>query len=102
MDYYTIEIYENKIKKIKKIKNFLEKKFNKWFILRKIFVYNLRIIHLNLMKKRIYSLVEVKSRELNGKILFSIQMANKGYSVVVGKKKIYMNMQNILRRYFFL
>ena len=39
------------------------------------------------MKKRIYSIVEVKSRELNGKILFSIQMANKGYSVVIGKKK---------------
>lgn len=39
------------------------------------------------MKKRIYSLVEIKSRELNGKILFSIQMANKGYSVVIGKKR---------------
>ncbi len=39
------------------------------------------------MKKRIYSIVEVKSRELNGKILLSIQMANKGYSVVIGKKK---------------
>jgi len=39
------------------------------------------------MKKRIYSLLEVKSRELHGKILFSIQMANKGYSVVIGKKR---------------
>jgi len=38
------------------------------------------------MKKRIYSIVEVKSRELNGKILLSIQMVNKGYSVVIGKK----------------
>ena len=39
------------------------------------------------MKKRIYSIIEVKSRELNAKILFSIQMANQGYSVVLGKKK---------------
>ena len=29
LDYYTIEIYDNNIKKIKKIKNFLEKNFNK-------------------------------------------------------------------------
>ena len=55
------------------------------------------------MKKRIYSLVEIKSRELNGKILFSIQMVNKGYSVVIGKKRnLYEYAKYFRERYFFL
>ncbi len=38
------------------------------------------------MKKRIYSIIEVKERELLGKSLFAVRMANAGYSVVIGKK----------------
>ena len=54
------------------------------------------------MKKRIYTILEVKSRELYGKILFSIQMANKGYSVVIGKREVSMKMQSFSKRVFFL
>ena len=38
------------------------------------------------MKKRIYTIIEVKERELLGKSLFAVRMANAGYSVVIGKK----------------
>ncbi len=38
------------------------------------------------MKKRIYTIIEVKERELLGKSLFAVKMANAGYSVVIGKK----------------
>ena len=38
------------------------------------------------MKKRIYALIEVKDRELLGKILFGLKMANLGYSIVILKK----------------
>ena len=55
------------------------------------------------MKKRIYTILEVKSRELYGKILFSIQMANKGYSVVIGKKRsLYENAKFFQKGCFFL
>lgn len=37
-------------------------------------------------RKRIYVILEVKDRELLGKILFAIKMANLGYSIVIGKK----------------
>ena len=39
-----------------------------------------------MFKKRIYSLIEVKNRELLGKSLFAIDLAEAGYSVVIGKK----------------
>ena len=38
------------------------------------------------MKKRIYTIIEVKERELLGKSLFALKMADAGYSVVIGKK----------------
>ena len=38
------------------------------------------------MKKRVYTIIEVKERELLGKSLFAIKMADAGYSVVIGKK----------------
>ena len=37
-------------------------------------------------KKRIYVILEVKDRELLGKFLFAMKMANLGYSIVIGKK----------------
>ena len=39
-----------------------------------------------MFKKRIYTLIEVKNRELLGKSLFAIDLADAGYSVVIGKK----------------
>ena len=39
-----------------------------------------------MLKKRIYTLIEIKDRELLGKTLFSINLADAGYSVVIGKK----------------
>ena len=40
----------------------------------------------NMFKKRIYTLIEVKNRELLGKSLFAIDLAEAGYSIVIGKK----------------
>ena len=39
-----------------------------------------------MLKRRIYTIIEVKERELLGKSLFAVKMANAGYSVVIGKK----------------
>ena len=40
-----------------------------------------------MLKRRIYTIVEVKERELLAKVLLGVKMANKGYSFVIGKKK---------------
>ena len=44
-----------------------------------------------MLKKRIYTLLEVKQRELIGKSLFAIDLAEAGYSVVIGKKSNLFN-----------
>ena len=49
------------------------------------------------MKKRIYALIEVKDRELLGKILFGLKMANLGYSIVIGKKNSLYTYQKYLK-----
>ena len=48
-------------------------------------------------KKRIYAVLEVKERELLGKILFGINMSNLGYSVVIGKKNSLYAYQKYLK-----
>lgn len=48
-------------------------------------------------KKRIYAVLEVKERELLGKILFAIKMSNLGYSVVIGKKNSLYTYQKYLK-----
>jgi len=48
-------------------------------------------------KKRIYAILEVKDRELLGKILFAIKMSNLGYSVVIGKKNSLYTYQKYLK-----
>jgi len=54
-----------------------------------------------MLKKRIYSLVEVKERELLAKILFSVQMARQNYSMVIGKKNSLFNYSNYLQKGIF-
>ena len=54
-----------------------------------------------MFKKRIYTLIEVKNRELLGKSLFAIDLAEAGYSIVIGKKVIYIIIQNILHLGYF-
>ncbi len=44
-----------------------------------------------MFKKRIYTLIEVKQRELIAKSLFAIDLAEAGYSVVIGKKSNLFN-----------
>ena len=53
------------------------------------------------MLKKIYSLVEVKERELLAKILFSVQMARQNYSMVIGKKNSLFNYSNYLQKGIF-
>ena len=50
-----------------------------------------------MLKRRIYTIVEVKERELLAKILFGVKMANKGYSVVIGKKNSLFNFSKYQR-----
>ena len=50
-----------------------------------------------MIKKRIYTILEVKERELIGKILFAIKMSNLGYSVVIGKKNSLYTYQKYLK-----
>ena len=47
-------------------------------------------------KKRIYTAVEVKERELLAKIFFGVRMAKKGYSIVIGKKNSLYNYSEYL------
>ena len=54
-----------------------------------------------MFKKRIYTLIEVKNRELLGKSLFAIDLADAGYSIVIVKKVIYIIIQNILHLGYF-
>ena len=50
-----------------------------------------------MFKRRIYTVVEVKERELLAKILFAIQMAKKDYSIVLGKKNSLFNYSKLLQ-----
>jgi surface carbohydrate biosynthesis protein len=50
-----------------------------------------------MQKKRIYTVIEVKERELLAKILFGIRMAKKGYSIVIGKKNSLFNYSEYFR-----
>ena len=50
-----------------------------------------------MLKRRIYTIVEVKERELLAKVLFGVKMANKGYSVVIGKKNSLFNFSKYQR-----
>ena len=54
-----------------------------------------------MIKKRIYTILEVKERELTGKILFAIKMSNLGYSVVIGKN-FYTLTKNILNQVYII
>ena len=50
-----------------------------------------------MFKRRIYTVVEVKERELLAKILFAVQMAKKDYSIVLGKKNSLFNYSKLLQ-----
>lgn len=54
------------------------------------------------MKKRIYSVIEVKNRELYARILFSIKMAEAGYSIVLGKKSNLYKYANYFKKGLFV
>ena len=49
------------------------------------------------MKKRIYTVIEVKERELLGKSLFAVKMAEAGFSIVIGKKSRLFKYANYFR-----
>lgn len=52
-------------------------------------------------KKRIYFEIETKKRELLSRCYFALLAANKGYSVIIGKKnKLYQNLKNLQNGYF--
>ena len=54
------------------------------------------------MKKRSIQLLRSKERELLGKSLFALKMADAGYSVVIGKRVDYLDMQNIFKLEFII